>query len=48
MDELDPMKLYYELTREAYGKGYGSVNNYNPFEENYEALIMTLTILLTC
>ena len=38
MDELDPlMKLYYELTREAYGKGYGSVNNYNPFEENYEA-----------
>ena len=38
MDELDPlMKLYYDLTREAYAKGYGSVNNYNPFEENYEA-----------
>ena len=38
MDELNPvMRLYYQLTREAYDKGYGSVSEYNPFEENYEA-----------
>jgi len=38
MDELDPlMKLYYELTGKAYDKGYGSVNDYDPFEEDYEA-----------
>jgi|5_EtaG_2_1085323.scaffolds.fasta_scaffold31274_3 hypothetical protein len=37
MDELNPvMRLFYDLKREAYNKGYGHDNYYNPHEEPYE------------